>query len=89
MAYVYIILCENNSYYTGYTTDLERRFEVHKAGKVKYTRAFKPVRILQSWEFETKSEAMRVEYFIKQKTRKQKELFIRNPKELINQYLNK
>ena len=86
MAYVYIILCENNSYYTGYTTDINRRFEAHKSGKVKYTRAFKPVKILQSWEFETKSEAMKVEYWIKQKSRKQKEEFVKNPESLISQY---
>jgi putative endonuclease len=86
MAYVYILLCENGSYYTGYTTNLERRLDEHKSGKAKYTRAFKPVKILQSWEFETKSEAMKVEYWIKQKSRKQKEAFIQNPENLIIQF---
>jgi len=76
MAFVYILLCENGSYYTGYSTDVERRFKQHLAGKVKYTRAFKPIRILCTWEFSTKSDAMKYEYFIKKQPRKTKERLI-------------
>ena len=78
-AFVYILLCENGSFYTGYTTDLEKRFKAHQDGKVKYTRAFKAVKMLQYWEFDSKSEAMKAEYFIKQQSRKKKEEFIQNP----------
>lgn len=79
--WVYILLCENNCYYTGYTRDLEKRFAAHLAGKAsKYTRSFKPVRIAQSWEIHGgKSLAMKVESQIKKLSRKQKEEIISNP----------
>lgn len=83
MAYVYILLCENGSYYTGYTIDIKKRYAQHEAGKVKYTRAFKPIKILQSWSFKTKSEAMKAEYWIKQQAKKQKAVFINQPDLLI------
>ncbi len=44
---VYIILCSDNSLYTGVTTNIERRFLQHKNGKgAKYFRAHQPVRLL-------------------------------------------
>ena len=73
--YVYILHCEQNSYYTGYTTDLQRRFKEHLAGtaKCKYTRSFKPLSIAQCWVVnDNKSEAMKIERYIKTLNRKQK-----------------
>ncbi len=72
--YVYIILTERNTLYCGYTDDVEKRFNEHKCGKgAKYTRANKPVRIVYTKEFSTKSEAQKEEYRIKHKlTREQK-----------------
>ena len=44
---VYIILCEDNSLYTGITTDVQRRFSQHLAGKgAKYFRGHSPLRIV-------------------------------------------
>lgn len=64
--YTYILLTEKNTYYCGYTDDLEKRFEKHKLGlAAKYTRAFKPVKIVYFKEFETKQEAQKEEYRIK------------------------
>lgn len=64
--YTYILLTEKNTYYCGYTDDLEKRFEKHKQGlAAKYTRAFKPVKIAYFKEFETKQEAQKEEYRIK------------------------
>lgn len=75
--YVYILLTEKNSYYCGYTDDVEKRFQKHKEGKAaKYTRAFKPVKIVYCKEFLTKSEAQKEEYRIKRLKRKQKEELI-------------
>lgn len=75
--YTYILLTESNTLYCGYTNDLEKRFELHKKGTAaKYTRVHKPVRIVYTKEFETKSEAMKEECKIKKLTRKQKELLI-------------
>ena len=33
--FVYILKCSDNSYYTGFTNNLERRFEEHTSGKNK------------------------------------------------------
>jgi len=67
MYYVYILKCEDDSYYTGYSNDPQKRFEKHKTGKgAKYTRAHKPVSIEMTIPFETKSEAMQAEYLLKQ-----------------------
>ncbi len=75
--YTYILLTESNTLYCGYTNDLKKRFELHKKGAAaKYTRVHKPVKIVYTKEFETKSEAMKEECKIKKLTRKQKELLI-------------
>jgi len=44
---VYIILCSDNTLYTGITTDMERRFRQHATGKgAKYFRGRQPVRVV-------------------------------------------
>lgn len=83
--YVYILLCKNNSYYTGYTNDLEKRYHSHLNGTAsKYTRSFPPIKIAQHWEFNNKSTAMRIERYIKKLPRKQKEQLIISPALLAN-----
>ncbi len=82
--FIYILKCQNDSYYTGYTDNLERRYQKHCEGLAsKYTRSFKPVCIAQSWEIKgTKAEAMKIERYIKNLTRAEKENLIKNPKKL-------
>ena len=76
--YVYIILTKDNTYYCGYTDDVEKRFKTHLMGYgAKYTKAHKPVKVIFSKEFDTKNEAMREEIRIKKMTRKQKEEYIK------------
>ncbi len=71
--YTYILLIENNSLYCGYTDDVEKRFQAHISGKgAKYTKAHKPLKIVYVKEFNTKSEAMKEEYRIKQLSHKEK-----------------
>lgn len=79
--WVYILHCSNNCYYTGYTIDLTKRYAAHLDGTAsKYTRSFKPLRIAQSWEIgEDKSMAMKLEHYIKQLSREEKEKIIKNP----------
>ncbi len=75
--YVYIILTINNKLYCGYTDNIEKRYKQHENGKgAKYTRANKPLKIVYSAEFNSKSEAQKEEYRIKHLTRKQKEELI-------------
>jgi putative endonuclease len=73
MWHIYILLCSNGSLYTGSTNDLEKRFLAHQNGTgAKYTRANKPVRIICTENFETKSEAFKRESEIKSWTRAKK-----------------
>ncbi len=80
--WVYILHCENNSYYTGYTTNLKARYHdhVHGTGGCKYTRSFKPVKLAQCWLVkESKSLALQLEHAIKRCSRAQKEKLILQP----------
>lgn len=79
MYYVYILECGDNTLYAGYTDDLVKRVKVHNQGKgAKYTRARLPVKLVYSENFESKSDAMRREYSIKQLSRKKKEELMKN-----------
>ncbi|OGT46840.1 MAG: hypothetical protein A3E82_05460 [Gammaproteobacteria bacterium RIFCSPHIGHO2_12_FULL_38_11] len=80
MHMVYMIECMNGGYYTGYTTDIARRYQEHEAGnaKCKYTRSFPPKKLLAVWEFEKKSDALRFECRVKSLTRAEKELILEN-----------
>jgi putative endonuclease len=84
--WVYILRCENNALYTGYTDDLNKRYEAHCAGRgAKYTRSFKPVEIAQAWQvFIDKSIALKIELYIKGLGRKEKEALITKPERLVD-----
>ena len=73
MNYTYILKCKDGSLYTGWTNDLEQRVVAHNTGKgAKYTKARRPVELVYFEEFETKEQAMKREYAIKQMARKDK-----------------
>lgn len=79
MFIVYIVKCKDDSLYTGFTTNLENRLKKHNAGKgAKYTQARGPVTLMYSETFDTKSDALKREYQIKQLSRVQKLLLINN-----------
>lgn len=64
---VYILECKDGTLYTGYTNHLARRLAMHESGKgAKYTRGRGPFSLRYYKTFETKEEAMREEYSIKQ-----------------------
>jgi len=66
MFYIYILLCSDNSLYTGYTNYLKQRIIDHNAGKgSKYVRSRLPAKMIYSEEFKTKSEALKREMEIK------------------------
>jgi putative endonuclease len=74
MHYVYVLECADGSYYTGYTTDVERRVAEHDAGEgAKYTRGRTPVELVHVEEYETRSAAMSREHEIKSLSRRRKE----------------
>ncbi|ATW88465.1 putative endonuclease [Halohasta litchfieldiae] len=71
--YVYILRCADDTFYTGYTTDPNRRLAEHNAGEgAKYTRGRTPVELVYWESYDTKSEAMSREYEIKQFRRSEK-----------------
>lgn len=87
--YIYILNCENNTYYTGYTVDMNRRYSEHVLGtdKCKYTRSFKPLSIAQCWQvIGDKALAMRIERYIKKLTKLEKKELILHPERLCEQY---
>ncbi len=66
MWFVYVLKCEDGSFYTGATNNLEKRLEEHKKGNGgRYTRSHKVVKIIYSEEFLTKSQALKREIEIK------------------------
>jgi len=71
--YCYLLLCNDTTLYCGYTNDLAKRIETHNKGKgAKYTKKRLPVKLVYSEVFDTKSEAMKREYQIKQLSRAEK-----------------
>ena len=71
--FTYMVLCSDNTLYTGYTDNLKRRMEMHNSGKgAKYTKARLPVELVYWEKHATKQKAMQQEYAIKQLTRAQK-----------------
>lgn len=71
--FMYVLICADETLYTGYTTDVEKRVETHNAGKgAKYTAARRPVQLLAHAVFETKHEAMSAECHFKQLSRAEK-----------------
>lgn len=73
MCYIYILKCSDNTLYTGWTTDLQKRLCCHNRGKgAKYTRCRLPVELVYSEKCKDKSSALKREYKIKQLTRDKK-----------------
>ena len=72
-AYTYIVECADGTWYTGWTNRLMERIRKHNSGKgAKYTHPRRPVRLIYAERHDTKQEAMRREYAIKQLTREEK-----------------
>ena len=77
--YVYILRCSDNSLYTGIATDVDRRVDEHNQDNTlgaRYTRARRPVKLVYREEVETRSEALKREYTIKQLSKKDKEVLV-------------
>ena len=75
--YVYILKCQDGTFYTGYTPDIKRRIKLHNAGRAaKYTRDRKPVRLIWCKEYRYFKKAFLEEKRIKGLTREQKERLV-------------
>ncbi len=76
--YVYIVECSDGTFYTGYTTNIDRRLNEHNYSikkAAKYTRSRRPVTLKYIEKFKSMSAALKREYQIKKLSRvKKKEL---------------
>lgn len=71
--FLYIVECTDASYYTGITTDIDRRIEEHNSGKgAKYTQGRGPVSVVYTESFEDRSQASKREFEIKSLNKEQK-----------------
>ena len=79
--YIYILKCDNDMLYTGITTDYKRRFLEHKGIEkrgAKFTRSFKPEKIVALWETFNRSNASKLEAQIKKLSKDDKLQLIKN-----------
>ncbi|QSG08961.1 GIY-YIG nuclease family protein [Halapricum desulfuricans] len=75
--YVYVLECADGTFYTGYTTDVQRRVSDHQAGEgAKYTRGRTPVELVHVESYDDRGEAMSREYEVKQLSRAAKERLV-------------
>lgn len=73
MNVTYILKCSDNTLYTGWTNDMDKRLDAHNRGTgARYTRGRTPVELVYMETFETKQEAMKRETAIKKLSRKDK-----------------
>ena len=71
--HVYMLECANGALYTGIALDVAARFAKHASGKgAAYTRANPPRRIVASQRCASLSEALKLEYALKQLPRRGK-----------------
>jgi putative endonuclease len=71
--YVYILLCADGSFYTGYTKNIDARTRLHANGKgARYTKIHKPKRVAYVELFDSRVKAMKREREIKKMTHQQK-----------------
>jgi putative endonuclease len=84
MYHVYILRCADGTFYTGITVDIKRRVEEHNLSKLgaKYTRVRRPVELIYSRRFRTRSAACKEECRIKALSRGQKLELVSTEKEL-------
>lgn len=83
--YVYILLCADGTFYTGYTNDLQKRLWQHNNSKegAKYTSSRRPCKLAYYEEFDNKHDALSREYEIKHKLNREEKM------QLISSFNNK
>ena len=89
--YVYMLRCADHSLYTGLTNNVLRRMKEHFEGSpkaAKYTLNHHPVKLEALWKCETRKQAAKLEYHIKQLSKTKKEQLI-DDNEMFHQILDK
>ena len=76
---MYVLICFDNSFYCGITTNLEKRLKQHNGaikGGAKYTRSRRPCKYIYKEAAQNRSDALKKEAAFKKLSRKQKEKYI-------------
>ena len=78
--FVYIVRCADNTLYTGVAVNVRARVKQHNSSLngAKYTRARRPVNLVFSRKYDSRSSALKAEYSIKRLSRAQKKTLISN-----------
>ena len=82
MFWVYTLLCEDDSLYTGFTDDIKRRIYVHYhqlKSAAKYTKSHRVCSLAALWKTESETGARKLEYRIKQLPKRKKLFLTENP----------
>lgn len=88
MNYTYLLQCADNTYYCGWTNDLDKRVKTHNEGRgARYTRCRRPVVLVHYEEFASREEAMKRECAIKKLNKKQKQQLIESGNKLIHHHI--
>jgi len=75
--FLYILGCSDGSFYTGVTTDIDRRLREHQEGKAsRYTRIRRPIVLVYKEECGTRSQSLARECAVKSLSRRRKEELI-------------
>ncbi len=75
--FLYILECRDGSFYTGVTTDIDRRLRKHQEGTAsRYTRTRRPVVLVYREECGTRSRALERECAVKALSRPRKESLV-------------
>jgi len=75
--FVYVLRCGDDSFYTGYATDVQRRLDEHRCGDgAKYTRGRGPLELVHVESHDSRSAAMTREAEIKGLSRDRKESLV-------------
>ena len=76
MWYVYILLCNQETFYVGITPDIVNRFRQHKLGRSFFTKKFSDLRLVYCERYETKNDAVLREKQIKGWSRAKKQILV-------------
>ncbi len=87
---IYILRCNDNSLYIGITLDIERRMKEHSSSKrgAKYLKGKQPLELIFLQKIGNKGTALKIEYHLKQLTKKKKEILVSDNKKLRTFILN-
>lgn len=80
--YLYILLCEDNSLYTGIAKDVKKRIFAHYYKlkvAAKYTKSHGVIAVCAVWFCENSTDARKLEYAVKALNKEQKTVLIQNP----------